>query len=71
MIMLLSINRGKIHEYLGITIDLTNKGETIITVYGHIGNIIEETSDIYKTGIGKITPAPHNMYRVRDPQDGN
>ena len=47
-IMPLSINRGKVHEHLGMTFDYTLKGSVTIIMFDQIDNIIEEAPDIYR-----------------------
>ena len=48
-IMSLPINRGKVHDYLGMTYDYTTVGKLIITMYDYIDGIIKKyRSDIQK-----------------------
>lgn len=42
-IMPLSINRGKIHNFLGMTFDCTTACELIITMYDYIEGLIKNT----------------------------
>ena len=67
----LSISRGKVHEYLGMTFDFTKKGEVSITMYDQVDDIIESAPTIYKTGVGSATASPTNLYTVRMPCEGN
>ena len=66
--MPLSISRGKVHEYLGMIFDFTILGEVCITMYQYITGVIDNAPAIYKQGAGGATPAPINLYEVRDPE---
>ena len=44
----LSINCGKVHEYLGMVFDFSKSGEVKITIYQYIDSVIEGVPDIYK-----------------------
>ena len=66
--MPLSISRGKVHEYLGMIFDFTAKGEVHISMYQYITGVINNAPEIYKQGTGGTTPAPSNLYEVRDPE---
>ena len=43
----------------------------MITIYDNIDNIIDESPEICKTGVGSDTATPYNIYIVREPQDRN
>ena len=51
-IMPLSFSRGKVHIYLGMTLDDTTPGRLIITMYNHIDGLIENPGQMYKEGAG-------------------
>ena len=76
-LMELTINCGKIHEYLGIIFDFNTPSKVKITMYQYLDGVINGTSDIYKissrdNGVEMVTPAPHNLYDVRSPEsEGN
>ena len=36
----MSVSRGKIHEYLGMTLDNTVRGQVSITMISYIGEIV-------------------------------
>ena len=38
----MTMMRGKVHQYLGMTIDHRSKGEVCITMYGFIKKMIDE-----------------------------
>ena len=65
----LSISRGKIHTYLGMTFDYTNPGKSMITMCNYIDGIISNADDIYNTREGSATPAPEHLYEIREPND--
>lgn len=65
----LLISRGKVHEYLGMTIEFTTKGKECITMYNQVDNIINNAPGIYKTG--SATAAPNNLYSMQSPCERN
>ena len=65
-IMPLSVSRGKVHDYLGMTFDYTTKGKLMITMYDYIDGIIKNADQIYKDGSGSATPASDHLYEIRD-----
>ena len=57
-------NIGKIHEYLGMTVDYSNKGEVKITMYDYVQKMI---NDLNEDMIGvKKTAAPDHLFRTDD-----
>ena len=67
-IMPLSINRGKIHDYLGMTFDYSTYGKLMIAMYDYINGLIRNAGIIYKEVAGSATPAPDNLYDIRSPE---
>ena len=67
--MLLSIIRGKIHEYLGMTVDSTTKVEIKVTIYDYIDEMIDNANDFWKNGTRMATPAPKNLYETQQTDD--
>ena len=65
----LSISRGNIHDYLGMTFDCTNPGKLTITMYDYINGVIENAGENYKTGPGSATLAPDHLFEIREPND--
>jgi hypothetical protein len=58
----MKVNRTKIHEYLGMTIDFTTDGEVKITMYDYIKKLINE---LPKDMIGnKPTAAAEHLFRT-------
>ena len=64
-IMLITINRGKLHNYLDKIMDYLNQGEVKIIMYQYICCMLNGTPGIYKNRVGISTPAPSNLYEAR------
>jgi hypothetical protein len=60
------VSRGKVHDYLGMTLDFTNKVEVKITMIDYLKRVINDFPEII-TGTA-ITPATANLFDVR-PED--
>jgi Reverse transcriptase (RNA-dependent DNA polymerase) len=60
----LSINRGKCHNYLGMTLDVSCSGKLAITMKDYINNIIDNLPDDM-TGTTS-TPAANHLFEVND-----
>jgi hypothetical protein len=58
----LTINRGKIHEYLGMTLDFTEPGVARITMQQYIENILKEMPE-EMAGVAP-TPATNGLFEV-------
>ena len=43
------VTRGKVHEYLGMTIDFSEKGKVKFTMYDYISDMLEELLEDTKT----------------------
>lgn len=56
--------RGKIHEYLGMTIDYSVKGEAKITMYDYIKKMLNELPEKMKGE--KATAAPLHLFKIDD-----
>ena len=59
-----TIHRGKVHSYLGMTFDYSNKGNVKVTMKGFIDNLLEETKD-YIDGTAE-TPATNDLFKVNE-----
>ena len=63
----MTVNRGKIHKYLVITIDYTTKGLCKIAVFNYINEILGTFDKIYpKENVTKSIADPNNLFVVRD-----
>ena len=61
--------RGKIHEYLGMTIDSTDTGKVRITIYDYVDETI---SELPTKMIGESTmPASNHLFEFLDNNDAN
>ena len=60
----LTIKRGKIHDYLGMTIDFSTDQQVMITMYDYIVKLIDK---LLKDMIGeKGTAAPEYLFKTSD-----
>ena len=59
----MKVSRGKVHEYLGMTLDYTTTGSVRVTMFKYIDEIIETFSkfDIIKL---KSTAAPEDLFKI-------
>ena len=58
-----SVNIGKVHDYLGMTIDYSKKNKVIITMFDYIKQILNEVDSSNKDFSGTaLTPATANIY---------
>ena len=64
----MKINRGMIHEYLGMTIDYSTRGEVKITMYNYIREIVNEFKQYDPSNKNTHTPAANHLFKVRDDQ---
>jgi hypothetical protein len=59
----MKVSRGKVHEYLGMTLDFTTAGVVRVTVFKFIDEIIE-TFSRFDSIILKATAAPEDLFKV-------
>ena len=62
----MKINRGKIHEYLGMKLDFYIPGEVKITMVPYIIEVIKEFSKFDPGSKTARTPAADRLFKVRD-----
>jgi hypothetical protein len=60
------VSQGKVHDYLGMTLDFTNKGEVKVTMIDYLKGVVNDFPEVI-TGTA-ITPATANLFDVR-PKD--
>jgi hypothetical protein len=60
----LTVTRGKVHEYLGMTIDFWEDGKVKITMFDYIRNMLAELPADMDGGTA--TPAPSHLFQVND-----
>ena len=58
----LTVHRGKVLSYVGMTFDFTSRGKVSITMEGYINDIIE----LYEIKGSAATPALDHLFDVRD-----
>ena len=59
----LTVHRGKIHDYLGMTMDWSKDGKVIISMIKYLFQILEEFFDeITKTS---VTPSADYLFKIR------
>ena len=74
----MKVRRGKIHEYLGMLMDFTTKGEVHITMLKHLDDVVEtfeKAQAIYNKGFkevkrkrsaSQLTAAPKDLFVIND-----
>ena len=61
----MSVARGKIHYYLGITLDYTVRGQVMITMISYINNILASFDKAEpKFNDTKSSATPNNLFVV-------
>ena len=60
----MKLNRGMIHEYLGMTLDYSTRGEVKITMYNYIRDIITDFKQYDPSNKNARTPAAHHLFKV-------
>lgn len=56
-------HRGKVHEYLGMTINFSSPGKVMFTMYDYIHEMLQEIPDKF---IGRAaTPATNNLFNIK------
>jgi len=71
----MKVHRGKVHKYLGMSLDFTNKGQCIVMMNDYLADIVKA----YDLAIAKHddgflpitqqrykTPAPENLFTVNE-----
>ena len=64
----LTVHRGDVHEFLGMTIDLSRKGKVMISMIEYILWMFELLPEKIQRDIkkGKTTPAGDNLFTVNE-----
>jgi hypothetical protein len=61
----MTVIRGKIHKYLGMTLDYTVRGQVKITIFDDISEIITAFDNAEPKGDGtKTSAAPDSLFKV-------
>ena len=61
-VILLSISRGRVYDYLGMTFDFSKTGGINITIFDNVDIIIEGSPLVCKSGIECGTTSPSSIY---------
>ena len=72
----MKVHRGKVHKYLGMSLDFSHKGQCCVTMYDYLDGILEAFGEaVKKHGEGYITvkkrhsvktAAPDNLFVVNE-----
>jgi hypothetical protein len=62
----LTETRGKVHEYLGMTIDFSNPGKVMFTMFPYIQNMLNDLPEDMQGEA--VTPAAHHLFAINDDQ---
>jgi hypothetical protein len=63
----MTVSRGKVHVYLGMTIDYTTPGQAKISMLGYVAEILTAFDKADPKGTGtKSSAAPANLFKVDD-----
>jgi hypothetical protein len=61
----MSVSRGKIHKYLGMTLDYSVRGQVRITMIDYIDEILSAFGKADSKGLGtKTSAAPENLFKT-------
>jgi hypothetical protein len=63
----MTVSRGKVHKYLGMTLDFTVRGQVKITMFDYIEEILTAFDKAEPKGAGtKTSAAPENLFAVNE-----
>jgi hypothetical protein len=74
----MKVHRGKVHKYLGMSLDFSHKGQCRVTMYDYLDGILQAfDAAVEKHGDGFVTvtkqrfktPAPDNLFVVNEDCD--
>ena len=61
----MTVSRGKVHTYLGMTLDFTTPGQCKISMFDYVEEILDEFDKAEPKGAGtKISAAPADLYKI-------
>ena len=58
----MTITRGKVHKYLGMTIDYSSPGKVILLMIDYIGKMLDAIPEYIK--LESATPAAHHLFDI-------
>ena len=62
----MKVRRGKVHEYVGMTLDFSTPGELMVTMIPYIKEIVDLFAKYDNTNLTAKTPAADHLFKVRD-----
>jgi hypothetical protein len=63
----MSVSRGKVHTYLGMTLDYTTPGAVQISMFNYIDEILSTFDRAYPKGAGtKTSAAPEDLFKTNE-----
>jgi hypothetical protein len=62
----ISKKQGKVHDYLGMTLDFSTPGKVIINVESYLDEVFEEVKDIDIFQGTATTPAADHLFKTRE-----
>ena len=63
----LTVKRGEVHEYLGMTLDYRTKGKVCINMRQYINQILQELAHLSdRWEATAVTPAAENVFKIYD-----
>ena len=60
----MTITRGKVHKYLGMTIDYSSPGKVILSMINYIGKMFDNIPEDMKGG--SATPDAHHLFDIAE-----
>ena len=60
----MTITQGKVHKYLGMTIDYSSSGKLIFLIINYIGNMLDNIPEDMKGE--SATPASHHLFDIAE-----
>jgi hypothetical protein len=66
----MTVSRGNIHKYLGMTLDYTDRGQVKITMFDYVDDILAVLEKAEpKVGGTKTSAAPDSIFKVDERPD--
>jgi hypothetical protein len=62
----MKVCRGKVHEYLGMTLDFSTMGKVKVTMFPYIKSMVDDFTALHPTSKTSATPAAEHLFKVRD-----
>jgi hypothetical protein len=66
----MKVHRGKVHKYLGMSMDVSHKGQPRVTMYDYLDGILEAFDEaVKKHGEGYITVKKRHCVKTAAPDN--